>query len=43
MDLVRVFQAAPLLGLLRMLVRGLSIAARPVAKNGSRFTILYKT
>jgi hypothetical protein len=31
MDLVWVFQAAPLLGLLRMLVRGLSIAARPVA------------
>jgi hypothetical protein len=26
-----VFQAAPLLGLLRMLVRGFSIAARPVA------------
>ena len=35
MYLDRVFQAAPLLGLLRMLVRGLSIAARPrrLAKN----------
>jgi hypothetical protein len=28
MDLVWVFQAAPLLGRLRMLVRGLSIVAR---------------
>jgi hypothetical protein len=31
MDLVWVFQAALLLGLLRILVHGLSIAAQPVA------------
>lgn len=33
MDLVWVFQAAPLLGLLRARVRGLGIAARLVATN----------
>jgi hypothetical protein len=33
MHLVRVFQAAPLLGLLRTLVGGLGLAARLVAAN----------